>query len=67
MSAIPNIGGMLGDAQQIFQDRLQPERRCCATGGTRSGHPEKLTQVLDTVRGFSDYLGNEVVITAGGG
>ena len=64
-AGIPNIGGMLGDAQQIFNDRLQQSAVLRDWWNSRP-HPEQLTQVLDTVRGFSDYLGNEVVITATG-
>ena len=60
--AIPNIGGVLGDAQQIFQDRLNQSQTLRDWWNTQ-GHPEKLNQILDTVRGFSNYLGNEVVFT----
>lgn len=60
--AIPNIGGVLGDAQQIFQDRLN-QSQTLRDWWNAQGHPEKLNQILDTVRGFSNYLGNEVVFT----
>jgi hypothetical protein len=60
--AIPNIGGMLGNAQQIFQDRLSQSQVLRDWWNSQS-HSEKLTQVLDTVRGFGDYLGDEVVFT----
>jgi ferric-dicitrate binding protein FerR (iron transport regulator) len=60
--AIPNIGGVLGDAQQIFQDRLN-QSAVLRDWWNAQGHPEKLNQILDTVRGFSNYLGNEVVFT----
>ncbi|MCU1276036.1 MAG: putative FecR, partial [Bryobacterales bacterium] len=63
---IPNIGGMLGDAQQIFNDRLQ-QSAVLRDWWNSQPHPEQLKQVLDTIRGFSDYLGNEVVITVAEG
>jgi hypothetical protein len=59
--AIPNIGGMLGDAQRIFQERLD-QSQVLRDWWTQQGSSEKLTQALETVRGFSDYLGNEVVL-----
>jgi hypothetical protein len=65
--AIPNIGGMLGDAQRIFEERLSQSAVLRDWWNQRQSQ-EKLQQVLDTVRGFSDYLGNEVVmIMAEGG
>ena len=63
--AIPNIGGMLGDAQRIFDDRLH-QSAVLRDWWNAQGNPEKLNQVLNTVRGFSDYLGNEVVMTVAG-
>ncbi len=60
--AIPNVGGILGDAQAIFQERMN-QSQALRDWWTSQKHPEKLAQVLDTVREFSKYLGNEVVIT----
>jgi hypothetical protein len=60
--AIPNVGGMLGDAQRIFQERMD-QSQVLRDWWSSQSHPEKLTQVLDTVREFSKYLGNEVVFT----
>lgn len=64
--AIPNIGGMLGDAQRIFEERLNQSAALRDWWNQRQSQ-EKLKQVLDTVRGFSDYLGNEVVMTMADG
>jgi hypothetical protein len=64
-AGIPNIGGILGDAQQIFNDRLQ-QSAVLRDWWNSQPHPEQFTQLLDTVRGFSDYLGNEVVVTVAG-
>ncbi|HXI41318.1 MAG TPA: FecR domain-containing protein [Bryobacteraceae bacterium] len=60
--AIPNIGGMLGDAQRIFEERLN-QSAVLRDWWNRQQSQAKLQQVLDTVRGFSGYLGNEVVMT----
>ena len=60
--AIPNIGGMLGDAQRIFEERLN-QSAVLRDWWNQQGSQAKLQQVLDTVHGFSDYLGNEVVMT----
>ena len=60
--AIPNIGGMIGNAQQIFQDRLSQSQ--ALSNWWNSQHDQaKLTQLLNTVQAFSSYLGNEVVFT----
>lgn len=60
--AIPNVGGMLGDAQRIFQERMN-QSQVLRDWWNSQKHPEELTRALDTVREFSKYLGNEVVFT----
>jgi len=60
--AIPNIGGMVGNAQQIFQDRLN-ESQALSNWWNSQHDQAKLTQLLSTVQAFSSYLGNEVVFT----
>ncbi|HKW97606.1 MAG TPA: FecR domain-containing protein [Bryobacteraceae bacterium] len=60
--AIPNIGGMLGDAQRIFQERLD-QSTVLRDWWNSNGNSQDLQKAIDTVRGFSDYLGNEVVVT----
>jgi hypothetical protein len=60
--AIPNIGGMLGDAQRIFEERLN-QSAVLRDWWNQQQSQAKLQQVLDTVRGFSGYVGNEVVMT----
>lgn len=61
--AIPNIGGMVANAQQIFQDRLNQSETL--RNWWNSQNTADLTQLLNTVQGFSSYLGNEVVLTFG--
>jgi hypothetical protein len=60
--AIPNVGGMLGDAQRIFEDRLN-QSQVLRDWWNAHQSPDKVKQVFDTVQGFSQYLGNEVVMT----
>jgi ferric-dicitrate binding protein FerR (iron transport regulator) len=60
--AIPNVGGILGDAQQIFQERLN-QSQVLRDWWNSQQNPQKLAQALDTVREFSKYLGSEVVFT----
>ena len=60
--SIPNIGGMLGEAQRVLDERLA-QSAVLRDWWNSNGSSEKLKQVLDTIRGLSDYLGNEVVLT----
>ena len=60
--AIPNLGGMLGDAQRIFEDRLNQSQVLRDWWNAQQSQGE-VKQALDTVQGFSQYLGNEVVMT----
>jgi hypothetical protein len=60
--AIPNIGGMVANAEQIFQDRLE-QSQVLRDWWNSQHDPEKVGQLLDIVRGFTNYLGNEVVLT----
>ncbi|MBZ5592910.1 MAG: FecR domain-containing protein [Acidobacteriia bacterium] len=64
--AIPNVGGMLGDAERIFEDRLS-QSQVLRDWWNSQHSQENVKQVLDTVQGFSQYLGNEVVLTVAGG
>src|SRR4029077_20699992 len=50
------------DAQRIFEERLN-QSAVLRDWWNQQQSQAKLQQVLDTVRGFSDYLSNEVVMT----
>jgi ferric-dicitrate binding protein FerR (iron transport regulator) len=65
-AAIPNLANTLGEAGQIFQDRLQqsPELRNWWKQQQKSGGP-KLEDVLNDVKTFSSYLGSEIVFAVG--
>ena len=61
-AAIPNLTNTLGEATRLFQDRLQqsPELRNWWKQQQKGNGP-KLEDVLNQVKTFSSYLGDEVV------
>ena len=65
-AAIPNLSNTLGEASRIFQDRLQqsPELRNWWKQQQKGNGP-KLEDVLDQVKTFSSYLGDEIVFAVG--
>jgi ferric-dicitrate binding protein FerR (iron transport regulator) len=65
-AAIPNLANTLEEANRLFQDRLQqsPALRHWWAQQQRGSGP-KLADVLDHVKAFSSYLGDEIVFAAG--
>ncbi len=61
-AAIPNLAATLGEASQLFQDRLQqsPALRSWWNEQQRGKGP-KLTDLMDQLKTFSSYLGEEIV------
>jgi hypothetical protein len=61
-AAIPNLANTLGEANRLFRDRLQqsPELRNWWKQQQKGNGP-KLEDVLDQVKTFSSYLGDEIV------
>jgi hypothetical protein len=61
-AAIPNLANTLGEAGRLFQDRLQqsPELRNWWKQQQKGSGP-KLEDVLNQVKTFSGYLGEEIV------
>src|SRR5271165_4346122 len=61
-AAIPNLTNTLGEATQLFQERLQqsPELRNWWKQQQKGKGP-KLEDVLNQVKTFSSYLGDEIV------
>ncbi len=66
-ASIPNLGRSLGEAYQIFRNRIQDspvlrqwweEKMAMAQGST------KLDDVVAELRAVSDYIGDEIVVTA---
>ena len=65
-AAIPNLTNTIGEANRLFHDRLQqsPALRDWWKQQQKGKGP-KLEDVLDQVKNFSSYLGDEVVLAAG--
>jgi hypothetical protein len=61
-AAIPNLANTLGEGSRLFQDRLQqsPELRNWWKQ-QQKGRGPKLEDVLNQVKTFSSYLGDEIV------
>src|SRR6202162_6339315 len=61
-AAIPNLANTLGEATRLFQDCLQqsPELRNWWKQQQKGGGP-KLQDVLNQVKTFNSYLGDEIV------
>jgi hypothetical protein len=60
-AAIPNLANTIGEANQIFNDRLQQSPALREWWQQQQkGHGPKLQDVLDQVKTFSSYLGNEI-------
>jgi ferric-dicitrate binding protein FerR (iron transport regulator) len=66
-AGIPNLGPTLAEAQQVFLQRVQesPVLRQWWEEKLDSGKKgSNFEQVIDKIRAFSDYLGEEIVIAA---
>ena len=63
-AAIPNLSATLGEASQLFQDRMQqsPALRDWWKQQQRGNGP-KLADVVEELKTFSSYLGDEIVFT----
>jgi hypothetical protein len=65
-AAIPNLANTLGEATRLFQDRLQqsPALREWWRQQQRGKGP-KLEDVLNQIKTFNSYLGDEIVFAVG--
>ncbi len=65
-AAIPNLANTLSEASRIFQDRLRqsPELRNWWKQQQKGNGP-KLEDVMNDVKTFSSYLGDEIVFAVG--
>jgi hypothetical protein len=61
-AAIPNVSATLAEAQKLFNDRLQQSEVLRAWWTEQQDGP-KMQQMVDTLRRFSEYLGDEIVVT----
>jgi ferric-dicitrate binding protein FerR (iron transport regulator) len=61
--AIPNIGQQLGQAQEVMFKRMQ-ESPVLQQWWAQQSNAAAFTKTLDSIRNFSAYLGDEVVVAA---
>jgi hypothetical protein len=64
-AAIPNLGSTLGEAQRLFNERLQ-QSEVLRTWWQEQKDGPKLEEMVQKLRNFSDYLGDEIVLTVSG-
>jgi hypothetical protein len=64
-AAVPNAGPALAEAEQVFQARLQ-ESEVLRDWWNQQKDGAKMQAMVDKLRTFSDYLGDEVVFTVSG-
>lgn len=62
--AIPNVGEQLGQAQQMVEKRVQESPVLQQWWKQQGDSKGNFNKVLDSLRGLSSYLGDEVVVTA---
>lgn len=66
-AAVPNLGSTLAGASRLFNERIQQSevlREWWAQNQPKGGHT--LDEIIGRLRSFSDYLGDEVVLTISG-
>jgi hypothetical protein len=63
-AAIPNMGSTLAEANRLLQERIQQSDVLQAWWSRQqaSGEARKQAEMIDRLRNFSDYLGDEVVV-----
>jgi len=63
-AAIPNIGSTLGEANRLLQERIQQSEVLQAWWAHQqaSGEAGRQTELIDRLRSFGDYLGDEIVV-----
>ncbi len=63
-AGIPNIGSTFSEANRLLQERIQQSEVLEAWWKQQqaSGKAQKIQEMTDRIRNFSDYLGNEIVI-----
>lgn len=61
-AAIPNLSAALGEASQLFQDRMQQSPALRSWWKEQQhGNGPKLDDMVDQLKTFSSYLGDEIV------
>lgn len=64
-ASIPNLGGTLADAQRLFNQRIQ-QSEVLRTWWEEQKQGPQVQEMVDKLRMFSDYLGDEIALTIGG-
>jgi hypothetical protein len=67
-AALPNLATTLGESHRIMQERIAQNpalSHWMKEQETSSAHGPGLNQTMARVREFGEYLGNEIVVTAG--
>jgi hypothetical protein len=64
-ASMPNLSGTLADAQKLFNERLQ-QSEVLRTWWSEQKDGPQLQEMVDKLRTFSDYLGDEIVLAVGG-
>ncbi|HEV2398315.1 MAG TPA: FecR domain-containing protein [Candidatus Sulfotelmatobacter sp.] len=65
-ASIPNLANTIGEANQIFNDRLQQSPELSNWWRQQQkGNGPRLNDVLDRVKTFSSYLGDEIAFAIG--
>jgi hypothetical protein len=67
-AALPNLATTLGESHRIMQERIAQNpalSQWMREQETSSAHGPGLNQAMERVREFGEYLGSEIVVTAG--
>ena len=67
-AAFPNFGSTLNEANRLLQERMQQSEVLQAWWNSKqaSGGAGKQAQMIEWIRSFSDYLGDEIVVAVPG-
>ena len=61
-AAIPNIGATLGQANQLFQERIQASPILKQWWEQQGNHGAQLQEMVQKIQNMSGYLGDEIVL-----
>ncbi len=64
-AAIPNVGSTIGEADRLFKARLQESPVLREWWDAQKDGP-KMQEMIQKLRTFSDYLGDEIVLSVSG-
>ncbi len=64
-AAVPNLGPTLAEAERLFNERLQ-QSEVLRTWWDQQKDGPKVQEMVHKLRAFSDYVGDEIVLTISG-